>query len=76
VRVNPEIEAKTHAKIATGKAENEFDIPFSRAPCMAREVNSSVGLDRLPPGCRSSRTISQCRGFDWWVPSFCPMAPI
>jgi diaminopimelate decarboxylase len=31
VRVNPDIDAKTHAKIATGKAENKFGIPISRA---------------------------------------------
>src|SRR5712671_6515837 len=31
VRVNPDIDAKTHRKIATGKAENKFGIPISRA---------------------------------------------
>src|SRR3954454_2269625 len=31
VRVNPDVDAKTHAKIATGKAENKFGIPISRA---------------------------------------------
>ncbi len=31
LRVNPDIDAKTHAKIATGKAENKFGIPISRA---------------------------------------------
>ncbi len=31
VRVNPDIDAKTHAKIATGKAENKFGIPIGRA---------------------------------------------
>ena len=31
VRVNPDIDARTHAKIATGKAENKFGIPISRA---------------------------------------------
>ncbi len=32
VRVNPDVDAKTHAKIATGKKENKFGIPISRAP--------------------------------------------
>jgi diaminopimelate decarboxylase len=36
VRVNPDVDAKTHAKIATGKSENKFGIPISRA----REVYS------------------------------------
>jgi len=31
VRVNPDIDARTHAKIATGKSENKFGIPISRA---------------------------------------------
>jgi diaminopimelate decarboxylase len=31
IRVNPDIDPKTHAKIATGKAENKFGIPISRA---------------------------------------------
>ena len=31
LRVNPDIDAKTHAKIATGKAENKFGIPISHA---------------------------------------------
>ena len=31
VRVNPDIDAKTHHKISTGRAENKFGIPISRA---------------------------------------------
>src|SRR5216684_3314503 len=31
VRVNPDVDAKTHVKIATGKAENKFGIPISRS---------------------------------------------
>jgi diaminopimelate decarboxylase len=31
VRVNPDVDPKTHAKIATGKAENKFGIPISHA---------------------------------------------
>ena len=31
LRVNPDVDAKTHAKIATGKAENKFGIPIGRA---------------------------------------------
>jgi diaminopimelate decarboxylase len=34
IRVNPDVDAKTHAKIATGKSENKFGIPIS----CAREV--------------------------------------
>jgi diaminopimelate decarboxylase len=42
LRVNPDIDARTHAKIATGKSENKFGIPISRA----REVYARAA--RLP----------------------------
>lgn len=32
LRVNPDVDAKTHEKISTGKAENKFGIPFRDAP--------------------------------------------
>lgn len=31
LRLNPDVDAKTHAKISTGKSENKFGIPLSRA---------------------------------------------
>lgn len=31
VRVNPDVDAKTHEKIATGKSENKFGIPIAKA---------------------------------------------
>lgn len=31
LRVNPDVDAKTHAKISTGKSENKFGIPLTRA---------------------------------------------
>jgi diaminopimelate decarboxylase len=31
LRVNPDVDARTHAKISTGKSENKFGIPISRA---------------------------------------------
>jgi diaminopimelate decarboxylase len=42
VRVNPDVDAKTHDKIATGKAENKFGIPIRRA----REVYAQAA--KLP----------------------------
>ncbi len=32
VRVNPDVDAGTHAKITTGRSENKFGVPFDRAP--------------------------------------------
>ena len=31
LRINPDVDAKTHHKITTGKAENKFGIPYERA---------------------------------------------
>ncbi len=31
IRVNPDVDAKTHAKISTGKSENKFGVPFAEA---------------------------------------------
>jgi diaminopimelate decarboxylase len=31
LRVNPDVDAKTHAKISTGKSENKFGVPLARA---------------------------------------------
>ncbi|MEO8668341.1 MAG: diaminopimelate decarboxylase [Bauldia sp.] len=42
IRVNPDVDAKTHAKITTGKAENKFGVPYT----VAREVYAHAA--RLP----------------------------
>jgi diaminopimelate decarboxylase len=44
VRVNPDVDAKTHAKIATGKSENKFGIPISRAREVYAEAAALPGL--------------------------------
>jgi diaminopimelate decarboxylase len=31
IRVNPDVDARTHAKISTGRSENKFGVPISRA---------------------------------------------
>jgi diaminopimelate decarboxylase len=38
VRINPDVDAGTHKKISTGKAENKFGIPYARA----REVYARI----------------------------------
>ncbi|MCA1285842.1 diaminopimelate decarboxylase [Salipiger bermudensis] len=44
VRVNPDVDAKTHAKIATGKSENKFGIPIARAREVYAEAAALPGL--------------------------------
>ncbi len=38
IRVNPDVDARTHAKISTGKSDNKFGVPISRA----REVYNNA----------------------------------
>lgn len=50
VRINPDVDALTHAKISTGKAENKFGIPFERAHEVYRRIAElpnveAVGID-------------------------------
>ena len=45
IRVNPDVDAKTHAKIATGKSENKFGIPIARARAVYKMAAALPGLD-------------------------------
>jgi diaminopimelate decarboxylase len=44
IRVNPDVDAKTHEKIATGKKENKFGIPLARARGVYAEAARLPGL--------------------------------
>ncbi|MEA2938168.1 MAG: diaminopimelate decarboxylase [Alphaproteobacteria bacterium] len=44
VRVNPDVDARTHAKIATGKSENKFGIPIGHAREVYRRAAKLPGL--------------------------------
>lgn len=45
IRVNPDVDAKTHAKISTGKSENKFGVPFLQAPRLYAEAKDLPGID-------------------------------
>ena len=70
VRVNPDVDAKTHAKIATGKAENKFGIPISRAREVYAHRGQAAGRSTSPastcisaarsPICSRSTMRSRC----------------
>ncbi len=45
IRVNPDVDAKTHAKIATGKSENKFGIPIARAREVYAMAAELPGID-------------------------------
>ena len=45
LRVNPDVDAMTHEKIATGKKDNKFGIPISRARAVYAEAASLPGIE-------------------------------
>ena len=45
LRVNPDVDARTHAKISTGKAENKFGVPFEDAPRLYARAARLPGLE-------------------------------
>ena len=45
LRVNPDVDAGTHAKISTGRKENKFGVPIDRAPAMFGRLTALDGLD-------------------------------
>lgn len=50
VRINPDVDARTHAKISTGKSENKFGISYKRAREVYRRIAElpnivAVGVD-------------------------------
>jgi len=45
LRVNPDVDAGTHAKISTGRKENKFGVPIDQAPAMFDRLARHDGLD-------------------------------
>ena len=45
LRVNPDVDAGTHAKISTGKAENKFGVAISDAPAIYARLSALPGLN-------------------------------
>ena len=45
LRVNPDVDARTHAKIATGRAENKFGVPYGDAPRLYDKAARLPGLE-------------------------------
>jgi diaminopimelate decarboxylase len=44
IRVNPDVDAKTHAKISTGKSENKFGVPYAAARALYAEAARLPGI--------------------------------
>ena len=44
IRLNPDVDAKTHAKISTGKSQNKFGVPITRARDIYAHAASLPGI--------------------------------
>ena len=64
VRVNPDIDPKTHAKIATGKSENKFGIPISRARDVYAHAAKLPGLEVTGVDMHIGSQITELEPFD------------
>src|SRR6478752_5968882 len=64
VRVNPDVDAKTHAKIATGRSENKFGIPISRARSVYAHAAKLPGLAVTGVDMHIGSQITELEPFD------------
>ena len=64
LRVNPDVDAKTHAKITTGKRENKFGIDIADAAALYALGNSLGGIEMLGVGAHIGSQILDLQPFD------------
>ena len=64
LRVNPDVDARTHAKIATGKAENKFGIPIGRARAVYAMAARLPGIEVTGVDMHIGSQITDLHPFD------------
>jgi len=64
VRVNPDVDARTHAKIATGRAENKFGVPIGRARDVYAAAARLTGLRVTGIDMHIGSQITELKPFD------------
>ena len=64
IRINPDVDAKTHAKIATGKSENKFGIPWKRAREVYGRADSLPGIKVTGIDMHIGSQITELEPFD------------
>lgn len=58
IRVNPDVSAGGHAKIATGKADNKFGVSFSEAERLYANASNDAGLNPVGVTCHIGSQIT------------------
>ena len=64
IRVNPDVDARTHAKISTGKSANKFGIPISKARAVYAEAAKLPGVKVSGVDMHIGSQITQLQPFD------------
>ena len=64
IRVNPDVDARTHAKIVTGKSENKFGVPISRARDVYAYARTLPGLSVQGVDMHIGSQITDLQPFD------------
>ncbi|QNT78566.1 diaminopimelate decarboxylase [Entomobacter blattae] len=64
LRVNPDVDAQTHAKITTGKAENKFGIAFDDALALYAKAQAHPYLEPLGFACHIGSQITNMAPFN------------
>lgn len=63
-RINPDVDAKTHAKISTGKKEDKFGISWQRAQDVYRRAASLEGVEVTGIDMHIGSQITELQPFD------------
>ena len=64
VRVNPDVDAGTHAKISTGRKDNKFGIPFRRAHEVYQRIAALSGVRAVGVDMHIGSQITDMQPFD------------
>lgn len=64
LRVNPDVDARTHAKISTGKAENKFGVPIDRGVEIYSRLAALPGLEMRGVAVHIGSQLSELEPFE------------
>ncbi|RYE06925.1 MAG: diaminopimelate decarboxylase [Hyphomicrobiales bacterium] len=64
VRINPDVDAGTHAKISTGKSGDKFGIPYQRAREVYARIAALPGVEAVGIDMHIGSQITDMRPFD------------
>jgi diaminopimelate decarboxylase len=64
LRINPNVDAKTHKKISTGKAENKFGVPWQRARDVYRRMAELPGIRAVGIDTHIGSQITELQPYD------------